>query len=140
MLFLLQHYSYSVSDIKEPQPPPFPPSSFGFDITQREKYSFHLENPSSAYCYHFLSLNMNYFNPPAINSLLDENKKKKSWECNLTFVLLIYLVSSSFCHCFSVCMSYFKYFFYHYMFIPIFFSFSLNLEFPTLKYFMEGFL
>lgn len=78
MLFLLQHYFYSESDIKDPQPlPVFFPPPFGFDITQREKYSFHcfLYNWSiqaSAHCYH---LNMNYFNPPAINSLLDENKK-----------------------------------------------------------------
>lgn len=120
---LLQYYFYSESDIKEPQPSPFfffsSAPSFGFDITQRKKYSFHCFCIAGAskllHCYHFLSLNMNYFNPAAINSLLDENKK--GWKYNLTFVLLIYLVSSSFTHCckrlkyLSMCVSYLRCFF-----------------------------
>lgn len=80
MLFLSQHYFYAESDIKEPQPPPFPPPFFWLRHHTKRKYSFHCflyswSIQASAHCYHFLSLNMNYFNPPAINSLLDENKK-----------------------------------------------------------------
>lgn len=80
MLFLLQHYFYSESDIKEPQPSP-PAPSLLLALTSHKERSI----PFTVSCiagaskflhsYHFLSLNMNYFNPPTINSLLDENKK-----------------------------------------------------------------
>lgn len=120
MLFLLQHYSYSVSDIKEPQPPPIPPP-FGFDITQREKYSFHC----LLYSWSIQALHIVITFYPWIWIILILQqlrvfwmKIKKGWECNLTFVLLIYLIGSSFSHCFtglkylSVCMSYLQSFFF----------------------------
>lgn len=79
MLFLLQHYFYSESDIKEPQPSP--PTPFLLALTSHKERSIPLTVSCIAGAsellnsYHFLSLNMNYFNPPTINSLLDENKK-----------------------------------------------------------------